>query len=100
MVNQQVRVDGTEASALAVSPEGLSSRSLTDPGAQIDHLDSEELRNVQLLPDSHRSPEELEGDHHCHILNTHTHRELAAVHCVLTEGAGEKTSKEQSRGHL
>lgn len=58
------------------SPEGLSSRSLRYLGAEVDHLDFEDLRDVWLLSDRHRGPEQLEGDDHCNILNTHTHTQL------------------------
>lgn len=57
-----------------LSPKGLSSGSLADFGAQVEHLDLEELWEIQMLPDRHRGPEELEGDDHSHVLWMTTQR--------------------------
>lgn len=56
------------SSPVQSSPDGLSSGSLADFSAEVDHLDLEDFWNILLLSERHRSPEELEGDDHCHVL--------------------------------
>lgn len=58
------------------SPKSLSSRSLTYFGAQVKHLDLQKLWEVQLLPDCHGGPEELEGDDHGHVLRASTQTQI------------------------
>lgn len=52
----------------AWSPDGLSSRSLGDFGAEVEHQDVQDLRYLALLFDGHRSPQQLEADDHSHVL--------------------------------
>lgn len=61
---------------LGVSPESLSSRSLRYFGAEIDHLDFEDLWNFRQLSNCHRGPEQLEGDDHSDVLKVRTNTTL------------------------
>ena len=59
---------GALASARRRPPDGLSSRSLRYFGAEVDHLDLEDLWDVRQFSESHRSPQQLEGDDHGYVL--------------------------------
>lgn len=62
------------------SPDSLSSRSLRYLGAEVEHLNLEDLGDVWLLSDRHRRPQQLEGDDDGNVLE-----QRHSVRCFLRD---------------